>query len=139
MKKKKIANGKGVVLAGNSIGSRIALETTLLAPESVRGLLLFNAAAGINNKFTLTDTLTPLSLKLFAIPIFSLLDILLKNVKFSSWLFERTRKPENILSTLRSVYVNKAACDDELVGSIASAAQDANALEVIDQISQIKS
>jgi|LauGreSBDMM110SN_4_FD.fasta_scaffold61546_1 pimeloyl-ACP methyl ester carboxylesterase len=127
-------NKQKVILAGNSIGSRIALEAALLAPDSIRGLLLYNAAAGINNKFTLTDTLTPLSIKLFAIPIFTLLDVLLKNEGFSSWLFERTRKPENILSTLQSVYSNKESCDEELVNSIATAAQDPNALKVFVEI-----
>ena len=96
----------------------------------IRALLLFNAAAGINNKFTMSDSLTPFSLKLFAIPIFTVLDILLKTNIFSSWLFERTRKRENIRSTLQSVYVNKFACDDELIDSIAKAAEDPNALDV---------
>lgn len=118
------------IIAGNSIGSRIALEAARIAPESVRALLLYNCAAGINNKFTITDSLTPLSLKLFAVPIFTLLDVLLKANFFSSWLFERTRNPENIRATLQSVYVNKDACDDELVSSIANAALDPNALKV---------
>lgn len=95
------------ILAGNSIGSRIALEAALISPESVKGLLLYNAAAGINNKFTITDTLTPFTLKLFAVPIFTLLDILLKQDWFGTWLFERTKNPENIRKTLQSVYVNK--------------------------------
>lgn len=95
---------------------------------------MFNAAAGINNKFTITDTLTPFSLKVLAVPIFTLLDILLKFEPFATWLFERTRKPENIRATLQSVYVNKAACDDELVSSIARAAEDENALKVFVEI-----
>jgi len=127
-------NGKKPILAGNSIGSRVALEAALMEPKIVRGLLLFNTAAGINNKFTLTDTLTPLSIKLFAIPVFTILDILLKNINFSTWLFERTRKTENIRATLQSVYVNKEACDEELVESIACAAQDPNALQVFVEI-----
>jgi pimeloyl-ACP methyl ester carboxylesterase len=118
------------ILAGNSIGSRVALEAARLAPETIRGLLLYNTAAGINNKFTITDTLTPLSIKLFAVPIFTLLDLLLKIDSFSGWFFERTRNPENIRATLQSVYVNKEACDDELVNSIASAAMDPNARKV---------
>lgn len=97
-------------------------------------MLLYNAAAGINNKFTITDTLTPISLKLFAVPIFTVLDFLLKNSVFSTWLFERTRSRENIRSTLQSVYVNKDACDDYLVDSIASAAEDPNALKVFVEI-----
>ena len=67
---------------------------------------------------------------MFAVPIFSLLDLLLKNNASASWLFERTRNPENIRATLQSVYVNKGACDDTLVSSIATAAKDPNALKV---------
>ena len=127
-------NNKGIILAGNSIGSRISLETALIAPDLVRGLLLYNCAAGINNKFTLTDTLTPFSIKAFAVPIFSLLDLLLKNDGFAKGLFERTRKPENVKATLQSVYVNKDACDEELVESILTAAADDNALKVFVEI-----
>ena len=128
------SNDTRPVVAGNSIGSRIALEAALLAGDKIRGLLLFNAAAGINNKFVISDRLTPLSLKLFAAPLFSVLDILLKNRFFSSWLFERTKNPENIKSTLQSVYVNKERCDDFLVQSIASPAEDPNALKVFVEI-----
>ena len=122
------------VLVGNSIGSRIALQAALQASEKIRGLLLFNAAAGINNKFVITDELTPLSLKLFAVPLFGLLDILLKNQGFSTWFFERTKKPENIRATLQSVYVNKERCDDALVKSISFPAEDPNSLKVFVEI-----
>jgi pimeloyl-ACP methyl ester carboxylesterase len=125
---------KKPILAGNSIGSRICLEAALNAPDDVRGLLLYNAAAGINNKFTLYDTLTPPLLKVFCVPVFSLLDFLLKQEAFATWLFERTRKPENIRATLQSVYVNKDACDDELVASISKPAEDPNALKVFVEI-----
>jgi len=125
---------KEVVIAGNSMGSRVALEAALLAPDTVKGLLLFNAAAGINNKFTLTDTLTPWFIKAFAVPIFTALDVLLKNPGFATALFERTRKPENVRATLQSVYVNKERCDDELVGSILGAAADARALDVFVEV-----
>ena len=127
-------SNQGIILAGNSIGSRISLETALIAPDLVRGLLLYNCAAGINNKFTLTDTLTPFAIKAFAVPIFTLLDVLLKNDGFAKGLFERTRKPENVKATLQSVYVNKDACDDELVDSILTAAADDNALKVFVEI-----
>ena len=38
---------------------------------------------------------------------------------------------KNIRATLQSVYVNKEACDDALVSSIATAAEDPNALKVL--------
>jgi pimeloyl-ACP methyl ester carboxylesterase len=121
------------ILVGNSIGSRIALECAATAPETIKGLLLYNAAAGINNKFTLTDELTPPLVKwLIARPLFSLLDILLRQPSFANWLFERTRKPENIRKTLQSVYVNQDAVDDVLVSSIAAPATDPRALQVGD-------
>ena len=127
-------SSNGVILAGNSIGSRVALEAALLAPDTVKGLLLFNAAAGINNKFTLFDTLTPWAIKAFAVPLFTTLDVLLKNKRFANALFERTRKPDNVRATLQSVYVNKERCDDELVGSILGAAADASALDVFIEV-----
>ena len=122
------------MLAGNSIGSRIALEVALVEPKLVQGLLLYNAAAGINNKFTITDKLTPFYFKIFAIPIFTVLDLLLKNKSFAINLFDRVRDPLNIKSTLESVYVNKAACDDFLIDCIEDAAKDENSLDVFVEI-----
>eukprot|EP00929_Paragymnodinium_shiwhaense_P016957 TRINITY_DN12576_c0_g1_i1.p1 TRINITY_DN12576_c0_g1~~TRINITY_DN12576_c0_g1_i1.p1 ORF type:complete len:175 (-),score=31.20 TRINITY_DN12576_c0_g1_i1:229-753(-) len=84
----------------------------------------------MNNKFTMTDDLTPWSLKLFAVPIFALLDFLLRQKGFAAWLFERTKSAENVQQTLRNVYVNKSVVDKELVNSILAPADDPNALEV---------
>eukprot|EP00636_Phaeomonas_parva_P015360 CAMPEP_0118887274 /NCGR_PEP_ID=MMETSP1163-20130328/25045_1 /TAXON_ID=124430 /ORGANISM="Phaeomonas parva, Strain CCMP2877" /LENGTH=348 /DNA_ID=CAMNT_0006825677 /DNA_START=201 /DNA_END=1247 /DNA_ORIENTATION=- len=121
------------VLAGNSIGGLVAV-TTAAKNAAAKGLLLFNCAGGMNNKFTITDDLTPLNLKLIATPIFSLLDILLRNEGFSRWFFERTKTEENVATTLASVYVNKDRVDGELVRSILRPADDANALEVFVRI-----
>ena len=120
---------KDWVVAGNSIGGLVAVNCAADG-DGVKGLLLFNCAGGSNNKFVITDELTPWYLKLFAVPIFSTLDVLLKNAGFARWLFERTKTPENVQATLQSVYGNKAAVDDELVESILRPADDPNALDV---------
>eukprot|EP00968_Pinguiococcus_pyrenoidosus_P024116 scaffold4289_cov246-Pinguiococcus_pyrenoidosus.AAC.1 len=130
---KEIVADRSYALAGNSVGSLVAATTAASNPD-VRGLLLYNIAAGMNNKFTMTDDLTPWTLKLFAIPLFSTLDALLGNDGFSKWFFERTKTEENVAQTLKSVYVNDERVDKELVQSILRPADDPNALEVFVRI-----
>lgn len=55
-----------------------------------------------------------------AMPIFKLIDLILKTPSVAVPAFERFRQRESIRGVLQNVYVNKAAVDDELVDIICS-------------------
>lgn len=125
------------VLVGNSFGSLVAL--TAAASEwgqrgGLRGLVLLNCAGGMNVKHMVTDDLTPPTLRFAASIIAAVLDNLLGWQAFAAWFFDQVRTPENVRETLRSIYTNKAAVDDELVQSILAPAKDPNALNVFIKI-----
>jgi len=128
--------GKGgsAVLMGNSIGSLVCCTAARDRPAAARGLVLCNCAAGMNNKFIVTDKRTPAVGKLIFGAIFGLLDILLSIDAFANWFFAKIKSVETVSNVLKGVYVDKTAVDDELVRSILDPAEDPNALNAFVKI-----
>mmetsp|Transcript_40077 Transcript_40077/g.78507 ORF Transcript_40077/g.78507 Transcript_40077/m.78507 type:complete len:388 (-) Transcript_40077:195-1358(-) len=125
--------GKGAVLFGNSIGSLVSCTAASDAERGskcVEGLVLMNCAAGMNNKFILTDSRTSAVGKAIGGVVFGLLDFLLAQDNFAKWFFERTKTEDNVAQVLRNVYVNTDAVDSDLVQSILRPAGDPNAQKV---------
>ena len=79
--------GGSAVLMGNSIGSLVCCTAARNSPTAVKGLVLCNCAAGMNNKFIVTDRRTPALGKVIFGAIFGLLDILLSIDAFALWFF----------------------------------------------------
>eukprot|EP01025_Chloroclados_australasicus_P022789 TRINITY_DN2335_c0_g1_i2.p2 TRINITY_DN2335_c0_g1~~TRINITY_DN2335_c0_g1_i2.p2 ORF type:complete len:394 (-),score=58.95 TRINITY_DN2335_c0_g1_i2:505-1662(-) len=114
-----------VVLVGNSIGSTICLMTNGHAKEGqIRGTVFLNIAGGMNNKQQLNDWRVWL-----ALPIFYLVDFLLKNKSIGPNLFEKFRSKENIENVLKQVYANQEAVDDALISLIYEPSTDKGAFE----------
>jgi hypothetical protein len=65
----------------------------------------------MNNKARVDDWRVRL-----AYPLFWLLDVLLNTSRIAEPLFDLFRRPDRVRAVLESVYVNKAAVDDELEG-----------------------
>lgn len=112
------------VLVGNSIGSLTSLVAASAKPERVAGLALLNCAGGMNNKAIVDDWRIKL-----ALPLFLLIDLLLKTPPIAQRLFDRFRTPDNIRNILQNVYGNQAAVDDELVDLIYQPSKDEGALD----------
>ncbi|KAH9332088.1 hypothetical protein KI387_004196, partial [Taxus chinensis] len=99
------------VLIGNSVGSLACLIASSEAPENlVRAVVLLNCAGGMNNKAIVDEW----RIKLFT-PLLWVIDLLLKQRRIASALFERVKTRENLKNILQSVYSNKMSVDDELV------------------------
>ncbi|KAL5562684.1 hypothetical protein UlMin_032431 [Ulmus minor] len=113
------------VLVGNSVGS---LACVIASSESNRnlvcGLVLLNCAGGMNNKAIVDDWRIKLLL-----PLFWLIDFLLKQKGIASFIFERVKQRETIRNILLSVYGNKESVDDELVEIIIEPTFDEGALD----------
>jgi len=116
---------QGIVFVGNSIGSLSALMASAVLPDdTVRGLVLLNCAAGMNNKAVLGDWRIAL-----AMPIFYLIDFILKS-SIGKWLFEKIRQKENIRGALTNIYASSESVDDELVDLFHSPSCDEGAADV---------
>mmetsp|Transcript_22710 Transcript_22710/g.52749 ORF Transcript_22710/g.52749 Transcript_22710/m.52749 type:complete len:377 (+) Transcript_22710:83-1213(+) len=128
--------GKNSILFGNSIGSLVSCTAAADAERRglVEGLVLMNCAAGMNNKFILTDTKTSAVGKAIGGVVFGILDFLLGQEAFAEWFFARTKTEDNVSQVLRNVYVNQEAVDKDLVMSILSPADDPNAQKVFVKI-----
>ncbi|GLJ18918.1 hypothetical protein SUGI_0338130 [Cryptomeria japonica] len=114
------------VLIGNSVGSLACLIASSEAPENlVRGIVLLNCAGGMNNKAIVDDW----RIKLVS-PLLWLIDLLLKQRRIASALFERVKTRENLKSILQAVYSNKMSVDDELIEVIKKPADDPGAIDV---------
>lgn len=115
----------GVVLAGNSLGSLVALLAAADAPPgTVAGLALLNIAGGMNNKAASDDWRIKL-----AAPLFALIDFVLSIPPVARALFDRVRQPETLAGVLASVYGDKSKVDGALVDLVAAPAGDPGALE----------
>ncbi|CAE8713767.1 unnamed protein product [Polarella glacialis] len=126
------------VLGGNSIGGIIVLgvasnfcsEGAGAKFGGVRGLVLFNCAAGMNNKLLLTSYRTTPFEKTFGSLLFSLVDFLLAQEFVAQWGFSKLATKETVSDLLRKVYVNPEAVDAELVDGIVAPALEEGALRV---------
>ena len=87
--------------------------------------MLLNIAGGMNNKAIADDWRIQL-----AMPLFLLIDLLLKQRPIARYLFDSFRKPDTIRSVLQNVYpLDPAAVDDELVELIYRPSCDQGALD----------
>lgn len=121
-----IPDQERVHLVGNSIGSLASLMVASENSDKVESLILLNCAGGLNNKALSEDWRIKL-----AMPIFLLIDVLLRNETIGRYLFDRIREKENLRNILQSLYPSNAiAVDDELVDIIHGPSNDENALDV---------
>lgn len=126
------------VLGGNSIGGIVAMGVASKARSGsaveafggVRGLLLFNCAAGMNNKLVLNSYRTNGLEKAWSWLVFTLLDAVLAQEAIARWGFDQLATKGTVETLLKQVYVNSEAVDDELLDDILAAAADDNALAV---------
>lgn len=97
----------------------------------ISGLLLFNCAAGSNNKLVLTSYRTNWLEKAVGRIVFSLFDAVLSQEGIARFGFEQLATKGTVRNLLESVYVNADRVDDELLANILAAAADENALSVL--------
>mmetsp|Transcript_347 Transcript_347/g.564 ORF Transcript_347/g.564 Transcript_347/m.564 type:complete len:386 (-) Transcript_347:46-1203(-) len=121
---------KGLVIAGNSIGSLATLltaEALVGGPlqSRLKGVVLLNCAGGMNNAATLDDDWR---VKL-AYPIFALINALLSIKPVAQFLFDKIRDETFIENVLRSVYGNQDSVDQDLVDLILGPSFKPGALE----------
>ena len=112
------------VLVGNSIGSQVAVVTAAEAPDRVKGLLLLNVAAGMNQRGLYDDDPQLRALK----PIFLLIEWLLKKPALARFLFDAFRSKSNVEKILREQVYMKAAVTPDLVELLMEPAEDPGAL-----------
>jgi pimeloyl-ACP methyl ester carboxylesterase len=116
-------------IVGNSIGSLAALMAAADNP-SVKSLILLNCAGGLNNKAIQEDWRVKL-----AMPLFLLIDALLKNETIGTYLFNKVRDKENLRKILVQTYPkNPSAVDDELVEILHAPSNHPNAKDVFVEI-----
>ena len=118
-----------VHIVGNSIGSLAALMAAADS-SSVKSLVLLNCAGGLNNKAIQEDWRVKL-----AMPLFLLIDLLLKNQQIGTWLFDKVRDRENLRKILTPIYPkNPSAVDDELIEMLHGPSNHPNAKDVFVEI-----
>ena len=116
---------KPVVIIGNSVGSLASLMASAEAPELVRGVVLLNCAGGMNNKQAIDDWRIKL-----VMPLFLLIDFLLKQPRIARRLFDNVREKETLRKILLGIYPsNPEAVDEDLVDMLHYPSCDVGALE----------
>lgn len=127
-----------VLLVGNSIGSAVAMEVAAGAwgrwNGRVRGLVFLNTGAGMNPRFLSRSGLVPLPLRVLFALIFGIYGILLQFKPLVNFAFERLATRDAVRDALKSLYVNQAAVDEELVEAVLEPASDAGAAEVLAKV-----
>jgi pimeloyl-ACP methyl ester carboxylesterase len=118
------------VLVGNSIGSQVAVVTAAEVPDRVRGLLLLNVAAGMNQRGLYDDDPQLKALK----PIFLLIEWLLKKPALARFLFDAFRSRSNVEKILREQVYMQAAVTPDLVELLMKPAEDPGALGCFVQV-----
>ena len=118
--------GQQVHLVGNSIGSLASLMVSSSYPDKVKSVTLLNCAGGLNNKAVADDWRIRI-----AMPVFLLIDFLLKQPSIARYLFDTVRKKENLRNILLPIYPsNPAAVDEELIEILHRPSVDSNAIDV---------
>lgn len=118
-------DGQKAVVVGNSVGSLATLMVAASLPERVGGVVLLNCAGGMNNKAIADDWRIKL-----AMPIFLLVDWLLRRPNIARRLFDNVRQTDALAQILKGVYPkNPDAVDDELVSMLHGPSCDPGALE----------
>ena len=117
--------GPPLTIAGNSVGSLASLMVASRIPNRINGVILFNCAGGMNNKAISDDWRIKL-----AMPLFLLIDWILKQPALARRLFDNVRATENLKKVLESVYPRHPdAVDDDLVAMLHQPSNDPGALE----------
>jgi pimeloyl-ACP methyl ester carboxylesterase len=114
------------IFVGNSIGALLALMLTTNSPEIAIGAVLLNAAGGLNHR--------PEDLNL---PLRLVMDTFAKLISSDltgKFLFNRVRQKGNIRNSLRQVYRNHQAIDDDLVDMLYQPSCDEGAQKVFASI-----
>jgi len=117
---------KPAIFIGNSIGALLALMMAADSPEIAIGAVLLNAAGGLNHR---PDELNP--------PLRLLMGTFAKLVSSEltgKFVFNQVRKKRNIRNSLRQVYRNHQAIDDELVDMLYQPSCDQGAQQVFASI-----
>ena len=116
---------KPAVIIGNSVGSLATLMASVNAPDLVRGVVLLNCAGGMNNKQAIDDWRIKLIM-----PLFLLIDFLLKQPRIAKYLFDNVREKETLRKILLGIYPsNPEAVDEDLVDMLHNPSCDVGALE----------
>lgn len=117
---------KPAIFIGNSIGALLALMMTVDSPDLAIGAVLLNAAGGLNHR---PDELN--------LPLRLLMGTFAKLVSSEltgKFVFNQVRKKRNIRNSLRQVYRNHEAIDDELVDMLYQPSCDEGAQQVFASI-----
>jgi pimeloyl-ACP methyl ester carboxylesterase len=116
--------GGPVFLVGNSIGCVVALQTAVLAPDSVRGLVLLNCSL---RQFHERKQASLAWHEQIAVPW---IQRLLSNKTVSRLFFSAIARPTTLKTILKQAYVNSDAVTDDLVNLLLAPAREPGAAEV---------
>lgn len=114
------------IFIGNSIGALLALMVVTNSPEIAIGAVLLNAAGGLNHRPE--ELNLPLQLVMVAFAK------LVSSEVTGKFVFNQVRKKRNIRNSLRQVYRNHQAIDDELVDMLYQPSCDEGAQKVFASI-----
>ncbi|MCL1492721.1 MAG: alpha/beta fold hydrolase [Pseudanabaena sp. Salubria-1] len=114
------------IFIGNSIGALLALMVVTSSPEIAIGAVLLNAAGGLNHRPE--ELNLPLQLVMVAFAK------LVSSEVTGKFVFNQVRQKRNIRNSLRQVYRNHQAIDDELVDMLYQPSCDEGAQKVFASI-----
>lgn len=114
------------VFIGNSIGALLALMLTVNYPEIAIGSVLLNAAGGLNHR--------PEELNLPLRLVMGAFAKLVSSEVTGKFVFNQVRQKRNIRNSLRQVYRNHQAIDDDLVDMLYQPSCDEGAQKVFASI-----
>ena len=114
------------IFIGNSIGALLALMLTANAPEIAIGAVLLNAAGGLNHR--------PEELNLPLRLVMGAFAKLISSEVTGKFVFNQVRQKRNIRNSLRQVYRNHQAIDDQLVDMLYQPSCDQGAQKVFASI-----
>lgn len=114
------------IFIGNSIGALLALMVVTNSPELAIAAILLNAAGGLNHRPEELNFPLRLVMGMFA--------KLVSSEVTGKFVFNQVRKKRNIRNSLRQVYRNHQAIDDELVDMLYQPSCDEGAQKVFASI-----
>ena len=114
------------IFIGNSIGALLALMVVTNSPEIAIGAVLLNAAGGLNHR--------PEELNLPLQLVMGAFAKLVSSEVTGKFVFNQVRKKRNIRNSLRQVYRNHQAIDDDLVDMLYQPSCDEGAQKVFASI-----
>jgi pimeloyl-ACP methyl ester carboxylesterase len=114
------------IFIGNSIGALLALMFVTNHPEVAIGAVLLNAAGGLNHR--------PEELNLPLRLVMGAFEKLISSEITGEFVFNQVRKKRNIRNSLRQVYRNHQAIDDDLIDMLYQPSCDVGAQKVFASI-----